>query len=156
MATNLFIYLFNHFHHSRETGCGGGRTKEQGIQIKCAPFTLPTMIYHRRQTTTPGTSCPTLSDKRVGFFYVPQDYKQWSVVRRGPHVQFYRPYPKRIESLTICGRNYKGSTYSLVVLRPWVLVQPELNSRPPVDIPVLNQLSHRCAVVRVIKLQRDW
>ena len=25
-----FIYLFSHFHHSRETGCGGGRTSERG------------------------------------------------------------------------------------------------------------------------------
>ena len=41
------------------------------------------------------------------------------------------PYPRRLESLTICGCNYKGSTFSLVVLRPWVLVRPESNSRPP-------------------------
>ena len=31
-------------------------------------FTLPTMIHHRRQTTTPGTTCPTLCDKCVGSF----------------------------------------------------------------------------------------
>ena len=31
-----FINLFNHFHHSRETGFGGVRTTEQGSQIKCA------------------------------------------------------------------------------------------------------------------------
>ena len=24
----------------------------------------------------------------------------------------YRPYPRRLESLTICGCNYKGSTFS--------------------------------------------
>ena len=35
----------------------------------CGPFfTLPTMIHNRRQTTTPGTTCPTLSDKCVGSF----------------------------------------------------------------------------------------
>ena len=38
------------------------------LQIKCALFTLPTMIYHRRQTTTPGTTCPTLCDKCAGSF----------------------------------------------------------------------------------------
>ena len=31
-------------------------------------FTLPTMIHHRRQTTTPGTTCPTLCDKCAGSF----------------------------------------------------------------------------------------
>ena len=43
----------------------------------------------------------------------------------------YSPYPRRLESLTICGCNYKGSTFSSVTLRPWVLVRPESNSRPP-------------------------
>ena len=29
----LFIYLFNHFHHNRETGCGGGHTTERGSKL---------------------------------------------------------------------------------------------------------------------------
>ena len=41
------------------------------------------------------------------------------------------PYPRRLESLTICWCNYKGSTFCSVILRPWVLVRPESNSRPP-------------------------
>ena len=32
------------------------------------PFYPSTMIHNRRQTTTPGTTCPTLSDKFVGSF----------------------------------------------------------------------------------------
>ena len=43
----------------------------------------------------------------------------------------YSPYPRRLESLTICWCNYKGSTFYSVILRPWVLVGPESNSRPP-------------------------
>ena len=39
--------------------------------------------------------------------------------------------PRRLESLTICRCDYKGSTFSSVILRPWVLVRPESNSRPP-------------------------
>ena len=36
-----------------------------------------------------------------------------------------------LKVLTICGCNYKGSTFSSVILRPWVLVRSESNSRPP-------------------------
>ena len=47
------------------------------------------------------------------FFYVPQDYKHWRVVRRG--LRFNRPFPRRLESLNICGCNYKGSILSSVI-----------------------------------------
>ena len=50
---------------------------KEGDVITCYSFltygplralTLPTMIYHRRQTTAPGTTCPTLYDKCAGSF----------------------------------------------------------------------------------------
>ena len=56
----------------------------------------------------------------------------------------YSPYTRRLESLTTCWCNYKGSTFSSVVLRPWALVRPESNSKPPT---MLNQLSHRCIAI---------
>ena len=40
----------------------------------------------------------------------------------GPTV--YPPYPRRLESLTICKCHYKSSTFSSVILRPWVVVRP--------------------------------
>ena len=39
-------------------------------------------------------------------------------------LRLYRPYPRRLESLTICRFYYKGSTFSSVIKRPWVLVRP--------------------------------
>ena len=47
----------------------------------------------------------------------------------------YSPYPRRLEILTICWCNNKGSTFYSVILRPWVLVWPESNSRPPASQP---------------------
>ena len=35
----------------------------------------------------------------------------------------YSPYPRRLECLNIWRYNYKGSTFSSVILRPWGLVQ---------------------------------
>ena len=40
----------------------------------------------------------------------------------GPMV--YHPYPRRLGSLTVCRCHYKGSTFSSVIWRPWLLVQP--------------------------------
>ena len=61
-----------------------------------------------------------------GFFNVPYYLISKKGYETGPPV--YSPYPRRLESLTICGCNHKGSTFSSVILRP--LVRPELNSRP--------------------------
>ena len=47
----------------------------------------------------------------------------------GPPV--YCPYPRRLESSSMYNCNYKGSTFVSVILRPWVLVRPQSNSRPP-------------------------
>ena len=72
-----------------------------------------------------------------GFFNVPQLFK---VVRRD-----LRLIVLIRENLKVwC--NYKGSTFSSVILRPWVLVRSESNSWPPTSQPDAHQLSHQCAV----------
>ena len=115
----------------------------------------------KEQTTTPGTTCPTLYDECVGsltshfvgFKFVWLGL--WSATRQqvpasisalanddrlaqlvaitvkmqetGPTV--YRPYPRRLKYLTICRCHYKGSIFSSVILRPWVLVRSGARTR---------------------------
>ena len=68
------------------------------------------------QTTTAGTLCSTLYDKCVGSLMSPADYITLKMQETGPTI--YRPYPRRLELLTICRCHCEGSMFSLVILRP--------------------------------------
>ena len=76
-----------------------------------------------------GSSMPSSLRTVCGLFYVPQGCEHWKVVRRG--LRFIVLIREDLKVLTIFGCNYKGSTFSSITLRPWVLVRPESNSRPP-------------------------
>ena len=69
-----------------------------------------------------------------GFFNVPQNYQHSRNCETGPPA--YRPYPRRLESLTICRWNYKSSTFLLSYLKT-LSVGPVgvSNSRPPASQP---------------------
>ena len=58
------------------------------------------------QTTTPGTPCPTLYDKCVGSLMSPADHITLKMQETGP---IYRPYPRRLEHLTICRYHCKAA-----------------------------------------------
>ena len=66
-----------------------------------------------------------------GFFNVPQKYQHSRNCETGPPA--YRPYPRRLESLTICRWNYKGSTFLLSYLS--VGLVEVSNSQPPASQP---------------------
>ena len=77
-----YIYIFNHFNHNRETGCGGDRTTERGSKLS-APFYPPNHDIAQKTDHNTGNYMPYSLRQVCGFFYVPQDYGHWRVVRRG-------------------------------------------------------------------------
>jgi len=77
------------------------------------PFSVPTHTQrHTKDSDNTGNFMPCSFRIVCGFFNVPQ----WSYINMegicetGPTV--YRPYPRRLESLTICWFNYKGTLLS--------------------------------------------
>ena len=104
-------------------------------------YVKPTTLLKERQDHHTGNYMPYSFRLVCGIFNVPQSLWTLKGCETGPTV--FSPHPRRLESLTICGCNYKGGTFSSVILRPWVLVQPESNSQPPAWQPNA-QPSHRC------------
>ena len=67
----------------------------------------------RRLTSTPGSTSPTLFEQWCGFFYVPQEPVKCNCCETGPTV--FSPYPRRLESLTVCRCHYKGGTFFSII-----------------------------------------
>ena len=65
---HLFIYLFNHFHHNRETGRGGGRTTERGPNYSAA-FYPPNHDIAQMTDHNTGNYMPYPLRQVCGFFY---------------------------------------------------------------------------------------
>ena len=84
----------------------------EGNFCRCPQFRN---IWTQGQTTSLGAMFPILCVKCMGSFTSPANYLIEDVL--------YCPYPRRMQCLTICSCQNKGSTYSSVVLRPWVLVR---------------------------------
>ena len=107
------LYLFhNHFHHMARN------TQQSGLQFEGLLTDNPPSPG--KVATPPGSTSPTLFEQWCGFFYIPQELDKWKCCEMRPMV--FRPYRGKLESLTICRCHSKGSTFSSVILRPWVLV----------------------------------
>ena len=108
-----------------------GAQQDSKVPYKVPHLTHPPFTYERQPQHR---DHPTLIRIVRGFFNVPQNYQHSRNCETGPPV--YRPYPRRLESLTICRWNYKGSTFLLSYLKT-LSVGPVgvSNSRPPVSQP---------------------
>ena len=107
------LYLYLYFYWAGFTVAQRERAQEDfNVPYEGAP-PHPPHICIRKTATAPGS--PYSFRIVRGFFYVPQNYQHSRNCETGPPA--YRPYPRRLESLTICRWNYKGSTFLLSYLK---------------------------------------
>ena len=121
--SNVLLYLNSLRWLNTVAGDGTGLTSQL-----LSTRSLPTQLMKDCATPT-GSTPPTFYEQQGGIFFVPQESEQWKSCETGP--LFFRPYPRRLECLTVCRCYNKGSTFSSVISRSWVLVRPGLNPRPP-------------------------
>ena len=77
-------------------------------------YSITRRIRISRLTTTPGSTTPTLYEQCVGSL-TSHSINIGKDCETGPTV--LRPYPRRLESLTICRCHYKGSTFFSVIVK---------------------------------------
>ena len=87
--------------------------------VRCHPYPIPQPV---KVDHTTGIYDPYSFRIVMWVLLRPTRTNQWKCCETGPTV--FRPYPRRLESLTICRCHYKGSTFSSFIKRPWVLVRP--------------------------------
>ena len=72
----------------------------KNIHIRTHIHVVKHQPMRQDQTTTPGTTCPTLFDKWAGSLTSLANHVTLKMQETGPTV--YSPYPRRLERLTIC------------------------------------------------------
>ena len=111
--------LYNMYLYHVNSKVGRQHTKVSLEAVIGSFMALPTHPSHyvNDVATPPGSKSPSLLERWCGFFYVPQEQISVSAT-------IFGPYPRRLESLTVCRCHYKGSTFFSVILRPLVLARP--------------------------------
>ena len=118
---NLFTSFSGHRAAQRE--CARTGLRSHG---RCHPYPITQPI---KFGYTPGVCNPYSFRIVMWVLLRPTRTNQWKCCGTGPTV--FRPYPRRLEVLTICKCHYKGSTYSQLFKDPEWQSGRGLNQRPP-------------------------
>ena len=116
--TWIFIYFFTRFsgHRPAQRECARTRLTSHA---RCHPYPIlqPIKVGH-----TTGVYNPYSFRIVMWVLLRPTRTNQKKCCETGTTV--FLPYPRRLESVTICRCHYKGSTFFSIIWRPWVLVRP--------------------------------
>ena len=122
-----FIYLFNHFQQKNKAW------------IQVCPCRWPTQSM-RGWPHHWGLLPLLFSNSGVGSFTCPKEPDRWKCCETGTMV--YRPYLRRLESITVCRSHCKGSTFSSVILKTLSVGPAGFGTHNlPLSRPTLFQLS---------------
>ena len=128
----LFFLLFSPFYWAGFVAQRERAQQDSKVPYKVRPTSPTPQFTYERQPQH--RDHPTLIRIVRGFFNVPQNYQHSRNCETGPPV--YRPYPRRLESLTNCRWNYKGSTFLLSYLKTLSVAPVGVsNSWPPASQP---------------------
>ena len=89
---------------------GIGTNGTHRSHARCHPYPIPQPV---KVGHTTGVYVPYSFWTVVWVLLRPTRTDQWKCCEMGPTV--FRPYPRRLESRTICRCHYKGSTFFLVI-----------------------------------------
>ena len=134
----LFIYLFIYLPAFWTQACPEGMcTNGLRSHARCHPYPIPQPV---KVGHTTGVYVPYSFRTVVWVLLRPTRTDQWKCCETGPTV--FRPYPRRLESLTICRCHYKGSTFFSVILKTLSVGLAGVWTRDlPLGRPELSQLS---------------
>ena len=111
----LFIYFFYYLFFYKlfwTQACpeGIGTNGTQRSHARCHPYPIPQPV---KVGHTTGVYVPYSFRTVVWVLLRPTRTDQWKCCEMGPTV--FRPYPRRLESRTICRCHYKGITFFSVI-----------------------------------------
>ena len=139
-VVEFLIFLFYQLFWTQTCPGEMGTNGTHRSHARCHPYPIPQPM---KVGHTTGVYVPYSFRTVVWVFLRPTWTDQWKCCETGPTV--FRPYPRRLESLTICRCHYKGSTFFWVILKdPECWSGRGLNRRPPAQQTVALQAAVSC------------